>query len=66
MRQRRELERLLHKEAMEQYILQEQNPLIVEQIRNDEMTNVNRNTIKRIKKDLVQSDDRFLNLREKF
>ena len=30
------------------------------------MTNVNRNTIKRIKKDLVQSDDRFKNLREKF
>ena len=32
----------------------------------DDMSNVNRNTIKRIKKDLVLKDERYADLRKKF
>ena len=56
VRESRELERNLHKRAMEQYIEQETDPSILEQIKNDDMSMVNRNTIKRIKKKLVAND----------
>ena len=32
----------------------------------DDMSNVNRNTIKRIKKDLVLKDEKYADLRKKF
>lgn len=51
---------------MDQYVLTEKNNNILLQIKNDDMSNVNRNTIKRIKKDLVLKDDKYVHLRKKF
>lgn len=47
-------------------MLIEKNPLIIEQIKHDELSNVNRNTIKRIKKEIVMSLEEYEPLRDKF
>lgn len=51
---------------MDQYIEQETDAAILEQIKNDDMSMVNRNTIKRIKKKLVANDKEYECLKLKF
>ena len=66
VRENRELERSLHKQARDQYILSEKSQVIQDQIKNDDMCNVNRGIIKKIKKDLVLKDAKFSTLRKKY
>ena len=51
---------------MDQYVEQEKDESIQLQIKNDDMSMVNRNTIKRIKKRLVALDPQYEGLKSKF
>ena len=81
VRDARELERTLHREAMDLYQAElnnmedtgKDNVVSIENAATVNLTDrkgkdltLNRNAIKRIKKDLVRLDDKYENLREKF
>jgi 23S rRNA A2030 N6-methylase RlmJ len=56
------MERQLHKEARDRYILAEKNQVIID----DNFEGVNRNLIKKIKRDLVFKDPKYEELRSKY
>lgn len=59
VRQKRELERDLHKEALEVYAKIENNASIIDQ---DDLSNINRTALRKIKKDLVTNVQKYRTL----
>jgi hypothetical protein len=59
VRERREHERTLHKESMKIYEKKEKDVKILEQVKKNNLSNINRVLIKKIKKDLIMNSKKY-------